>query len=58
MHNLHPRVSADCEDFGTSDNAYVDEDDFACWGFTKAEVSVDEPLVDDELHDFIRVSCH
>ena len=52
MHDLHPRVSADGEDFGTSDNGGVDEDDFACWGFAKAETFVDEPLVDDKLDDF------
>ena len=51
-HHLHPRVSADHEDFGTSDNAGVDEDDFACGDSSKAEAFVDEPLVDNELHDF------
>ena len=57
MHNLHPRVSADREDFGTSDNAGVDEDDFACRDNTKAEAFVVEPLVDDELgpvHEGVR----
>ena len=52
MHNLHPRVHADGEDFGTSDDAGVDEDDFACRDFATAEACVDEPLVDDELRDF------
>ena len=51
VNNLHPRVNADREDFGTSDNAGVDEDDFACRDFAKAEAFVDEPPVDDELHD-------
>ena len=52
MHNLHPRVSADDQDLGTSDDAGVDEDDFACWDYAKAEAFVDEPLVDNELDDF------
>ena len=52
MHNLHPRVSTDGENFGTSDNAGVDEDDFACGDPSKAEAFVNEPLVDNELHDF------
>ena len=30
----------------------MDEDDFACRDFAEAEANVDEPLVDDELHDF------
>ena len=50
--HLHPRVSADREDFGTLDNAGVDEDDLSCGDFSKAEAFVDEPLVNDELHDF------
>ena len=52
MHILHSRLSADGQDFGTSNNAGVDEDDFACQNFAKAKASVDEPLVDDELHNF------
>ena len=52
VHSLHPRASADREDFGTSDSVGLDEDDFACRDSAKAEASVDEPLVDDELHDF------
>ena len=53
--NLHPRVSAHGKDFGTSDNAGVDENDFACRDSAKAEAFVDEPLVDDEPHDLGRV---
>ena len=52
MHDLHPHVSADGENFGTTDDAGMDEDDFACGDLTKAEAFVNEPLVDDELHDF------
>ena len=33
-------------------NAGVDEDDFTCGDPSKAEAFVDEPLVDNELHDF------
>ena len=50
--HLHPRFSADHEDFGTSDNAGVDEDYFARGVSSKAESFVDEPLVDNKLHDF------
>ena len=51
-YDLRPRVSADREHFGALHDAGVDEDDFSRRGFAKAEAFVDEPLVDDELHDF------
>ena len=47
VHILHRRVSANGKDFGTSDNAGVDDDAFACRDFAKAEA-----FVDDEIHDF------
>ena len=52
VNNLHQRVSAKREDFGSSDNAGVGEDDFACGDSSKAEAFVEEPLVDNKLHDF------
>ena len=47
-----PAPTRQYEDFGTSDNAGVDEDDVACGDSSKAEAFVDEPPVDNMLHDF------
>ena len=49
---LRPCVSADHEHLCTSHEAGVDEDDFSSRGFAKVEALVDNPLVDDQLHDF------
>ena len=49
---LRPSVSADHEHLCTSHEAGVDEDDFSSGGFAKVEALVDDPLVDDQLHDF------
>ena len=37
VHDLHPRVRADHEHFSTMHHASMDEDDFACRDFAKAE---------------------
>ena len=52
VHILSPRVSADREDFDTSDSAGVDEDDHTRVDFAKAETFINKPRVDKELRDF------
>ena len=50
VYHLHPRISADRENFSTLHGASVGEDKFACWGFSEAIALVHEPFVDEHLH--------
>ena len=52
VHDLHPRVCADCEELGALDTAGVDEDVFARGDFAEPEALIHEPLVDQELYNF------